>query len=254
MEHTQTSGRCGFCLLEKPSYRYQTVAVELPTRDGGIFRDGEADWNVCATCSDLVETRRWTELAERVYAARAPAIPQELRPSVREAAQHAIDMFSSAALAPRRPLLDLGDCLVPVPTPQEVAAFSTSLESDDEDAEGPEVADWDWIAEEIERAKAAGELTGPWVVESDLSFLGEFFFAVAKYRLNGEEGQVYAQAVHEFDGNWTIVFDLQQPDEEELDLGPREIVAVLQRAEETLLAAGAVFVDMPAQEAGHDAN
>lgn len=159
---------CGFCREEPAAFRYRTVAVELPTPDGGSFGDKEADWNVCAVCAELVEARRWPDLAERVYAVRAADIPPELRGRYREAARQSVDLFGSAALAPRRPLVEMGGSLAPLPTPQEVTAFAASLTGDDEeDEDGPELADWDWIETEIERARAAGEIQADWVIESE---------------------------------------------------------------------------------------
>jgi hypothetical protein len=233
---------CAFCREQPVAFRYRTVAVEMPTPDGGIFRGDEADWNVCANCADLVETRRWADLTERVYAVRAAATPLELHDRVREAARQTVDLFGSAALVPRRPLIDLGGTLNPLPTPQEIAAFTTSLVGDNEEEDGPEAADWEWLAEEIERAKAAGALQADWAIGSDLSAIGAFHFAFVHCRLNDAESEVQVLTYHEYDGAWGIFFDVLGMDDEEMDLGWREVVPVLQRAEAMLQAAGTTTV------------
>lgn len=244
---------CGFCLEEPVVYRYQTIPIEITTPDGDVIRDSAQDWNVCQACAEFVEARRWDELTERVYQARAAVIPPDSRERVHGAARQAVDLFASAALAPRRPLIDLGGGAAPLPTPGDAAAFAAALsaeddEDDEDDEDSPEVADWDWIEEQIERAKAAGELEADWIVESDLSFTGEFFFALAMYRLNGQEGEVRALAYHEFWGGWSIFFDLHEPDQQESELGPREILAVLRLAEAKVREAGGTFVALAEDE------
>lgn len=54
---------------------------------------------------------------------------------------------------------------------------------------------------------------------------------------------------HEFDGAWAIFPDVTGMEQEELELGPREILPVLQRAEEKLRAAGAVVMEGLTEEA-----
>ena len=56
---------CDFCTSQKVFKLYRCTNFRVNNMP--VFQNGSGTWAACATCADLVDTDRWSELCERSF-------------------------------------------------------------------------------------------------------------------------------------------------------------------------------------------